>query len=197
MLDVCTTATQLRAARFPAIGHGLALVAALTLASVDLGAQDPAAAARIERARAALRPVAKMAGQWEGIAEARMGPGTTLRIAQEEDIVWGASNTVLMIRGTGRGTTGADSGRVVFEAAALIWYDQEQDRLQMVSHRDGQSVEPQLEFRADTMFWGFEVPGGRVRYATVLTDSTWTEVGHFIREGAPPFEIVRLRLRRR
>lgn len=183
-------------------GHDLVaiVVAGLLLSTAvrpALHAQDPAAAARIAKARAALAPVARMVGQWEGIADATVGPGQRLRIAQSEDISWGASETVLIIRGTGRGTTGADSGRVIFEAAALVWYDPEADRIRMVSHRDGQSVEPRFEVRADSIRWGFDVPGGRVEYAIVIADDTWHEVGHFVREGAPPFPIVEMRLRRR
>lgn len=159
-------------------------------------AQDPAAAARTERARAALAPLSKILGQWQGSATAMMGPSQTMQINQHEDVVAGAGGTVFFIRGTGRGTEGATAGSIVFEAAALIWFDGEQNRLRMTSHRDGRSVDAELEIQPDTLVWGFPVPGGRVRYTLALSERTWHEVGHFLRAGAAPIPIIEMRLDR-
>lgn len=175
----------------------LAVLLALALPSPRVAAaQDPGAAARVARAKAKLAPIARILGQWEGEATVTMGPGGPIRVAQSEDIVAGAGGSVIFIRGTGRSTDAADRGSIVFEAAALMWYDGEADRVRMVTHRDGRSVEPTVEIRPDTIVWSFPVPGGTVRYTIALTADTWHEVGHFLREGAAPVSIIEMRLRR-
>ncbi len=174
-------------------------ICTIALLPTMLAAQDPraaATAAAIARARTALAPLAPLRGQWEGDASAMMGPGRTLRILQSEDITWGASGTVLIIKGTGRGTEGPTAGEVLFEAAAMFWFDPDSGRVRMTTHRDGQSVEPGLEFRPDTLIWGFAVPGGRVRYIIAYTNDTWHEVGEFLREGAPSVRTIDLRLKK-
>ena len=85
---------------------------------------------------------------------------------------------------------------VLFEAAAILWFDPDSGRVRMTTHRDGQSVEPRLEFRPDTLIWGFAVPGGRVRYSIAYTNDTWHEVGEFLREGAPAVRTIDLRLKK-
>lgn len=178
--------------------RSLATVALMILPSIAL-AQDPraaATAAAIAKARAALAPLAPLAGQWDGEASAMMGPGRTLRIAQHEDVTWGSSGTVLVIKGTGRGTEGPSAGQVTFEATAVIWFDAEAGRVRMTTHRDGQSVEPTLEFRPDTLIWGFPVPGGRIKYTIAYTNDAWHEVGEFLRDGAPPIVTIDMKLRK-
>jgi hypothetical protein len=174
----------------------LILLATAMLAPRSGASQDPNAAARVARAQAKLAPIGRMLGQWEGEAMVTSGPGGPMRVAQSEDIVAGAGGSVLFIRGTGRSTDAADRGRIVFEAAALVWYDAEADKVRMVTHRDGRSVEPTVEIRPDTIVWSFPVPGGSVRYTIALTADTWHEVGHFLREGAAPVGIIEMRLRR-
>lgn len=173
--------------------RALACVGSLLLLPLTLPAQDPQAAANTARARAALAPVAKMVGRWEGDARVSMGPGEPMLVRQDEDIVWGAAGTVIIIRGTGRDPK---NDAIVFEAAGTLWFDLETQRAQFRTHRDGRSVAADVEIRPDTMVWGFAVPGGRVRYVIALTDQTWHETGEFIRDGAPPVRTIEMRLRR-
>lgn len=165
----------------------------LVVLTAPAAAQDPRAAADLQRARDALRPVAGLLGQWEGEASVRMGPGEPRRILQSEDIVWGASRSVVIIRGTGRDPATRD---IVFEAAGTLWFDAEAGRIRMRTHRDGRTVEPEVEIRPDTIVWGFPVPGGRIRYTIALTADTWHEVGDYIADGRPPTRTVEMRLLR-
>lgn len=163
------------------------------LAIAPLGAQAPNPAAQIARARTALAPVMQLVGKWEGDARVVEGPGEPLLVRQSEDIITGASGTIIFIRGTGRDPR---TNAINFEAAATLWFDPEAGRLRMRTHRDGRSVEPELEVKQDTLVWGFSVPGGRVRYVIALTDSTWHEVGYYERQGAAPVRTIEMRLRR-
>jgi hypothetical protein len=145
------------------------------------------------RERAALAPLARLAGTWEGMATAVIGPGQTEQAMQHEQVDFGSGNTVLVVRGTGR----LKDGKVIHDATALIWYDAEANKLRMRAHRmEGISVEPDIEVNGDTLVWGFNVPGGRVRFTIAFTDSTWHEVGHFLREGAPPVQTIEMRLKK-
>jgi hypothetical protein len=149
------------------------------------------------RARAALAPLAKLVGEWEGDAKAMIGPGETITVRQREWVNYGAGSTVLIVRGQGTSLDAATKGEIMYEAAAMIWSD-DTGKLKMRAHRaEGLSVEPDMELKPDTLIWGFAVPGGRIRFTIAYGNNEWHEVGHFIREGAPPITTVEMRLRKK
>ena len=146
--------------------------------------------------RAGLAPLAKMVGQWQGDARVQMGSGEAQIVTQHEDVVWGAGQTVLMVRGTGRLKDG-NPGTIIFEAAAMLWYDSDAKMIRMRAHRaEGVSMEPEVQLKGDTLFWGFEANGGRVQYTTVVTETEWHEIGQFIMPNARPFQTMEMRLKR-
>lgn len=154
-----------------------------------------AAEARITRARAGLAPLAALVGRWSGEATTVQRTGN-LRIMQSEDVVWGAAQTVLFIRGTGRALEGPRNGEIVFEAAAVAWFDQDANQVRVRTHRDGQVLDVVADVRPDTLAWGFPVPGGDIRYVIAFGGNTWHEVGHFVSQGAAPFKILDMTLSR-
>lgn len=172
------------------------LLALLPPLALHAQADPDAEAARVARARAALAPLAALVGEWEGEATVLEPGGRRLVVSQHEDVVWGAGGTVLIIRGTGRSTEAADRGRIVFEAAAIVWFDQDSGKVRMRTHRGGGSVEPEMELRPDTLVWGFPVTGGRIRYTIAFDAERWHEVGHFVRAGGQAIQTIEMRLRR-
>lgn len=174
----------------------LVVLAVVAIASSASAQRHPDAPRNIARAKAALAPYAMLAGTWDGEARASVGRDQWMTVAQHERVEWHAFGTVLLIRGTGRSLDAANKDEVVFEALATIWYDAEQDKVRMRTHVDGTSIEPAVEVKADTIIWGFPVSGGRIRYTIAVNGDEWHEVGHFIREGAPPVLTVDMRLRR-
>lgn len=175
-------------------------VAPLALFVTTLAAESPAQStpasgqALAERARAALAPLAALVGQWEGDATTS-GPGRAKRYRQSEDVVFGAGRTVLMIRGTGRSAEPPNAGDIEFEAAASLWFDADANRIRMRAHRaEGVAVDADVELKPDTLIWGFPVQGGQVRYTLAFDEGNWHEVGHFIREGAPPIQFIDMTL---
>ncbi|MBX3132252.1 MAG: hypothetical protein KF689_02540 [Gemmatimonadaceae bacterium] len=165
----------------------------LVVAAAPLHAQAPDSAALTRRSQEALAPIQRIVGQWIGDARAWEGPGEPISVRQHEDIVFGARGSIIQIRGTGRDPR---SDAIVFEAAATIWFDPQAGKVRMRTHRDGNSLEPDIELKPDTVIWGFPVAGGRVRYVIALTDSTWHEVGYYERAGAPPQRTLEMHLRR-
>jgi len=158
---------------------------------------DPQAPARTARAREALAPLAALIGEWEGPATAMVGPGRTRTFTQHELVAWGSLGTVIVVRGTGRSTEAANVGAIEFEATGIIWVDEETGKVTMRTHRDGRSIQPDIEVRPDTIVWGFAVPGGRVRYTIAFGGDSWHEVGEFIRDGAAPIRTMEMRLARK
>jgi hypothetical protein len=176
---------------------GSLLVGAIVAPRPARAQESPAAReASIARAKAALAPIAAIVGRWEGDAYPTRGPGQTMHILQQEDIAWGAGGTVLMIRGTGRSLEAADKGAIVFEAAAIAWFDPALGRVRMQTHTDGRTLVVDPEIRPDTLIWGFDTPGGRVRYTIAVGNDTFHEIGEFLRPGAPPVRTLEMRLRR-
>ncbi|MBX9929373.1 MAG: hypothetical protein K2X99_10715 [Gemmatimonadaceae bacterium] len=163
-----------------------------------VGAQAPRAAAdaAIARARAALAPIASIVGEWEGDATVTAGPGRVVRVRQREEISWGASGTMLFIRGTGRSTDAATLGAVLFEAAATAWFDESTGRVRMQAHNDGRVLTVDVDVRPDTLVWGFDTPGGRVRYTIASGNNVFHEIGEFLRPGAPPVRTLEMTLAR-
>lgn len=172
------------------------IAVALLCCSTASAQRRPDAEQSIARARAALAPFAMLVGTWDGDARASTGRGAWMSVSQHEQVEWHSFGTVLIVRGTGRSTEGANKGEVIFEALATIWYDDAQGKVRMRTHVDGGSVEPELEVRPDTIIWGFPVTGGRIRYTIAIKDGQWHEIGEFLREGAPPVETISMRLRR-
>jgi hypothetical protein len=168
----------------------------LTLITTTTAAQDPGAPARIQRAKEALAVLAPLVGQWEGNANAVVGRGQSRTFVQHEDVTWGSMGTVIVVRGTGRSTEAHNRGAIEFEATAIIWFDDEANKIRMRTHRDGRSLELDVDVKPDTIIWGFAVPGGRVRYTTAFGGDSWHEVGEFIREGAAPVRTMEMRLPR-
>lgn len=161
------------------------------------GAQWRGAPPEGANARAALAVLAPLVGEWEGDATVMTGARETITVRQHEYVDFGAGSTVLLVRGIGRSLDQATRGETVFEAAASIWYDGDSGKLRMRAHRaEGVSVEPDLEMRPDTLIWGFPVPGGRIRFTIAYSNNEWHEIGHFLREGAPPVTTVEMRLKK-
>jgi hypothetical protein len=170
---------------------GLVALSLLVFTSHDAWSQQPGMPDG-SRERAALAPLARLVGTWEGPASAVI-EGRMEQAMQHEQVDLGSAATVLVVRGTGR----LKDGKVVHDATAIIWYDAAAGKLRMRAHRmEGIAIEPEIVLKGDTLVWGFDVTGGRVRFTTAFTDSTWHEVGHFLREGAPPFQTMEMRLKK-
>lgn len=159
-------------------------------------AQSPGTA-DAAKARAALAPLVKLVGSWEGDARVTLVPGAPAQTAKQRyEITSEAGGTMMRVKGVARSADGTAKGGL-FEANAVVWFDQQQNRLRMMARQvQGDSVEATIEVRPDTLIWGFPIQGGRVRFTIAHSNTDWHEVGHFIRDGAPPFQAVEMRLKR-
>ena len=149
------------------------------------------------KAKAALAPLSKLVGQWEGEARVSLIPGQAQVVRQREDVTLGAGGTTMLVKGTGRITTPAGKDSVVFQANATVYYDDAQSRLRVRAHTAmGDSVNADIELKPDTLIWGFPIQGGRVRFTIAYSSTDWHEVGHFIPNGGQPIPTIDTRLKK-
>ena len=151
------------------------------------------------KAKAALAPFAKLVGTWEGDARVTLVPGQPAQVVRQlEEIQLTNDGTVLKVHGVGRATEGPQKGNVVFEANATAWFDPQMNKLRMVAKTaTGDSTEASLEFKPDTLIWGFPIQGGRIRFTIAYSDTDWHEVGHFITANGQQFPTVEMRLKKK
>src|SRR5262245_7790495 len=151
------------------------------------------------KARTALAPFARLVGKWEGDAKVSIVPGAPAQNARQSyEITSEAGGTVIRVHGTGRGTDQAAKGASFFEANATIWFDAQQNRVRMMARQaQGDSVEASIETRPDTLIWSMPMQAGRLRFTIAYTNTDWHEVGHLLREGAPPFQVLETNLKKK
>ncbi len=106
----------------------------LALSSLVCLAQVPSAEVQKE----AMKKPSFLTGKWSGDATVQRGPWLPLKIRQSEDIQFRLGGLVLVIEGTGRDL---ESGKVVFNAFAVVSYDDDQKEYRIRAYNDGRQVE--------------------------------------------------------
>lgn len=118
-----------------------------------------------------------MVGEWQGEAEISTREGKD-KITQHELVSFNLNGTILNVEGTGTN----DKGEVVFNAFATIYYDQINNQFKMHAFKsDGQMTEALIEVLGPGEFiWSFSPSSAaHIKYTTQITDTSWTENGHF------------------
>ena len=149
------------------------------------------------KAKAALAPLQKLVGQWDGEARASLIPGQAQVVRQHYDVTQGAGGTTLNLKGVGRATTPAGKDSVVFQANATLYYDNALSKLRVRAHTaNGDSVNADIELRPDTLIWGFPLQGGRIRFTIAYSATDWHEVAHFIPNNGQPIPTAEMKLKK-
>lgn len=161
---------------------------ALLSAVVGLGQQPDVAAQK-----AAMKKLAFLAGKWSGDATARAREGE-LAIKQSEDIQFRLDGLVLLIEGTGREP---ESGKVVFNALAVVNYDDVKKEYRIRAFNSGHHTEAPFEVSDNGFAWGFRMGPVEVRNEMRVDDKgQWIETGTVTMEGKPPITTVRMTLKK-
>ena len=175
-----------------------ALVAgALSILSVlPVSAQVPVP----EEARAAMTPLAWLAGSWSGEATITDRAGTRV-LHQSEEVRPALDGSLLVVEGTGREPTAeGESGEIVFRAFAVLSMGDEPGRYRFAAWQGGRFVDAHAEVSEDgTVTWGFDTPdGGEVRYVIRNPEpDVWHESGAFRSAGGDEWHpFIELRLSR-
>jgi hypothetical protein len=169
------------------------LVAVATLGAADsLDAQRPGAGAAADSAMA---PLAWLIGEWEGeaVAFSRTGrsPGTA-----RESVQGRLNGRALVMEGIGREPSADGKGRVVHHAVGLLTYDPERRRYVLRALSEGGVVDAEATIIDGVFTWGFQVPGGQIRYHIRQVDGEWHETGEYSADGTTWRKMLEMKLRR-
>ena len=149
------------------------------------------------KAKAALAPLMKLVGQWDGDARVSLMPGQTQVVRQHYDVTSGAGGTTLNLKGMGRITTPAGKDSVVFQANATLFYDAAMSKLRVRAKvAQGDSVLAEVEQRPDTLIYGFPLQGSRIRFTIAYSNTDWHEVGQLIMPNGNAIPTVEMRLKK-
>ena len=171
----------------------LSAAAAILLAAPAAAvAQVPIQPAGSAAQREALAALDILDGEWRGQAIVH-GPGGTETLTQTERVGSLLGGSIKVIEGRGY----AADGSTVFNAMAVLSWDEREGRYRFRSWANGFSGDYRFERTADGFRW--ETPAGtnaRIEYVAVVRDGTWHEVGAYIAEGQPPRPMIDMRLTR-
>jgi hypothetical protein len=126
-------------------------------------------------------------GKWTGEGTMQQGPGPAKKSTVEENIELKLDGMVLTVEGIGKMADGADRGKVVHHAFAVLYYDQVTQKYKFRSHLiDGRSTDAWFDVTGDNKYqWGFDVPAGKIRYTIIIDAASkkWNEIGEFSSDG--------------
>lgn len=150
-----------------------------------------------EAVKQEMQKLAYMAGKWSGEANIRRGNTPPVKVLQEENVQFKLDGTILLIEGTGRSPEAGNP--IVFNALAIISYNQHTKEFKMRSHvMDGNSMEAYFKIVGENHFeWGFETPQkAKIRYDIVLnpSDKSWIEKGEYSPDGSTWYPFIEMKL---
>lgn len=132
-----------------------------------------------------------LVGEWKGTGWMQMGPGQKAESVVNENVQAKLGGRVLIIEGLGRARSeGSSEGRVVHNAFAFLYYDQEAGRFRMRAFlANGQAVDADTSFKDGVFEWGFQVPQGKIQYRTRLNPKQqWFEEGSISLDGGKTYQ---------
>jgi hypothetical protein len=127
-------------------------------------------------------------GRWQGEGSMTTQTGEQKKSTVDEKIEFRLDNTLLLVEGIGKYTDAATSKEVIsHHALGLLSYDAVTSQYKFKSWlKDGKSTDAWFNITGENQYqWGFDTPGGKIRYSIVLdlVKKTWNEVGEFSRDG--------------
>lgn len=143
-----------------------------------------------------LQKLSYMTGKWKGEASMRQPNGTLLKVNQEEEIQFKLDGTILVIEGTGRNP---EDGKVLFNALAIVSFDQQKKEFKMKSHvMNGNQTDAYFKIQEENHFeWGFDLPNNsKVRYNIKLNPDakSWIEKGEYSPDGNMWYPYIEMNL---
>jgi hypothetical protein len=172
------------------------LAAGLLLVTTSLTAQMPAPPDTAAR-RKAMDKLSFLLGDWGGEATAVVGRGQQLRVFQTEWVRRKVGGQVIAVEGLARRYTPEGLKDTVFNTLGVIEWLPERGYFMRSHVMDGRSGEFPVTVSDSGFVWGFEVPGGRVKFTMVVTPAgEWYEKGEFTRDGTQWFPTMEMRLKK-
>lgn len=133
----------------------------------------------VDQKKAEMKKIEKLAGQWKGGGWSQYGP-TRETFTGGEHVQVKVDGLALLVEGKFINA----EGKVIHETLAVMSFDDKSKTYRFDTFlANGRSGEYELKVFPDRYEWGFDVPGGTVRYTIKVDDKTWFEIGEFSRDG--------------
>lgn len=144
--------------------------------------------------REAMKKLAFLVGTWSGDAGVVRGPGEPLKVRQTEDVKYKLNGLLLLIEGTGRNP---DTGDAVFNALAIISYDDTAGVYHFRAFNDGRYLDTELKVSEKGFEWGYKAGPAAVRFVMRLNEKgEWVETGDISMGTNPPRKTFEMTVRR-
>ncbi|MEE9381081.1 MAG: hypothetical protein V3V03_06735 [Hyphomonadaceae bacterium] len=148
---------------------------------------------QIEEAALPESPLSFMFGEWEGSAHGVGRDRKPYDITQTERVGPMLDGDVTVIEGRGY----AEDGSVVFNAFAIISYDEASDSWSMRSYTGGHAGTFPFELTENGFEWSLPAgPDARINYTATFQNDTWHEVGNYTPTEGEPVQVYEMTLTR-
>jgi hypothetical protein len=146
----------------------------------------------VETQKTAMKKLSFLVGKWSGDATVQRGPGEPLQVRQSEEIAYRLDGSILIIEGTGRDPV---SGKVLFNAFAVVNYDENKKEYRIRAYNEGRQAEAPIEVTETGFVWGFRSGPAEIRNAMKVTGKgEWNETTTVKMGERPEFTSVRMLL---
>ena len=143
--------------------------------------------------REAMKKLDFLAGKWSRDASVSRGPGEPMKVVQTENIQFKLDGLVLLIEGTSRN---ADR-KAVFQALAVVYYDDSTSVYRFRAYNDGRYLDTELKVIPQGFAWGYEAGPLKVNNSMRLNEKgEWVEVTESTYGATPPRNSVEMVLKR-
>ena len=135
-----------------------------------------------------------LAGTWVGEATVTTGDGKTIVLTQTEQVEYRLDGLLLVIEGTGRDT----SGKVAFNAFAVVSFDSNSGTYRIRAWNAGSYVETEMKVLGQGFEWSFERgPVSMTDRMTVDSQGRWAETSEAVLSDGRKVHSVRMLLSRK
>lgn len=158
-----------------------AVTVAALVAPPTAVAQEAATSSEPETAVQAMEPLAWLVGDWEGEGWIQLGPAERQEFIQTEHVEPAFGGRILLVEGIGRGRVPDGEGPIEHHAFGVLSWDAEENSYRFDTYRAGdRGVDADATLEEGVFTWGFDTPGGTVRFVLRETESgEWHETGAF------------------
>ncbi|MGI8812280.1 MAG: DUF1579 family protein [Pyrinomonadaceae bacterium] len=167
------------------------LFTALFLTLVFAAAVIAQAPESIEAKKAEMKKLDKMAGQWKGSGWIQMGPKRET-FSGSENVQRKLDGSALLIEGK----FSNPEGRVIHETLAVLTYDTAKGYRFATYLANGMNGIYDFKIVPAGFEWGFQIPGGTIRYTINNDNDKWSEIGEFSKDGKIWFKTFEMTLDR-
>ncbi|CAN5449656.1 hypothetical protein BH10ACI2_BH10ACI2_18010 [soil metagenome] len=155
----------------------LLILLTVVAGAVSIGAQvtDGVAAKKAE-----MKKLEKMAGQWKGSGWIQQGPNRET-FTGGEMVQTKLDGLALLVEGNFKNP----EGKVIHQTMAVLNCNEKLSGFDFATYlMNGMGGVHDFKVVGDHFEWGFQIPNvGTVRYTIKISDTNWSEIGEFSRDG--------------